>query len=123
MKKIVGWITLLVAIVVAYFIFVGSRFRLESISPESKVRVFGLPFQSSGGHKEDGNLRIYVGDFKQQTSIPWSEELWISWREDFENEVFEIYRSEEVLMRWVLAEGEPRCVCGEEYLVDDPYEN
>ena len=125
MKKvaIAAVITLAVFSLAYALFFMPTRFRLESTSPSGSIVVRGLRFQGSQPHDLDGTLRLYIGDYKQQTTIQWSDQLAIAWTTDTLVETFEVRESDEMLMRWRIEDGHVLCVEGESYLAPDPYIN
>ena len=123
MKKIaIASITTLVVFLLAYALFfMPTRFRLESTSPSGAIVVRGLRFQGTRPNDLDGTLRLYIGDYKHQTTIPWSDHLAITWTTDTLVETFEVRERDDMLMRWRIEDGHVSCVEGECYLVSDPY--
>jgi hypothetical protein len=122
MKKIAIATTICVMAALAYYVlFVPIRFRLESTSPSGKVEVRGLRFQGRAPHDLDGTLRLYIGDFKQQTTIEWTDKLSVSWDINAPSETFEVLQGDDLLMRWQVLDGHASCIKGEGYLTADPY--
>lgn len=114
-------ITLAVLSLAYALFFMPTRFRLESISPSGAIVVRGLRFEGTQPNDLDGTLRLYIGDYKRQTTIPWSDRLAITWTSDTLVEAFEVRERDSVLMLWRIEDGHVSCVEGNSYLASDPY--
>lgn len=102
------------------------RFRLESMSPSGDARVVGLRFQGSSPNALDGTLRLFVYrdemDTRQQTTIPWSRDLRITWKEGSGAEAFVVEQNGHPQLEFQIHPSGIECSRGRELLAADPYE-
>jgi hypothetical protein len=118
---------IVIAILALAVLSVPINFHLQSLSPSGTTRVAGLEFQDASPHPLDGSLRLFVWQGEpprpkqmvRQTSIPFSDDLSIGWREsgDGGSETFVIYQKGREMMTFEIADTQLKCIHGEEYLV------
>lgn len=96
------------------------------MSPSGDARVVGLRFQGSNPNALDGTLRLFVYrdevDMRQQTTIPWSRDLRITWKEGSGAEVFVVEEDGHPQLEFQIHPSGIECSKGREFLAADPYE-